>query len=200
MSAQWVGLCVWALVAASAVFWGSRLLVKPSPPPAHATIVSTDASLRGDLARLFGDDARPVPVAAAAVPAVPIDARFKLLGVVAARPPSQGGIALISVDDKPARAYRVGATVEGQTILLAVSARGADLGPRAGAPSVALQLPALPAPATGVMPPAAGHAGAMTVPGPGGPPAAPASSADEPPAGGAPAPGAPGWRPTPVTR
>lgn len=227
MVARWLALGIWALVAASAVFWGSRLLVKPAPAPAHATTVSATSALRGDPVRLFGEDVRPVQAAAAA-PVVPVDTRFKLVGVVAARQPAQGGIALIAVDGKPARAYRVGATVEGETVLLAVNARGADLGPRAGAPSVALQIPAMPAPTTGSLPPATSNVGAVVpapVPlaGPSGvmvPPAVavqgqpaaapgvpilPSAPQDEPAVGvGSPVPGAgpgsPAWRPAPATR
>lgn len=228
MVARWLALGIWALVAASAVFWGSRLLVKPTPAPAHATTVSATAALRGDPVRLFGEDVRPAQAAAAA-PVVPVDTRFKLVGVVAARQPAQGGIALIAVDGKPARAYRVGATVEGETVLLAVNARGADLGPRAGSPSVALQIPPLPAPTTGSLPPAASNVGGMVVPAPApmvgpagvmlppavavqgqptaapGVPILPPASQDEPPAAvGSPVPGAgpgsPTWRPTPATR
>lgn len=161
MVARWFALGIWAVVAASAVFWGSRLLVKPASAPAHATTVSTSAALRGDLTRLFGEDVRAVQTAAAAAPVPMSDARFKLLGVVAARQPAQGGIALIAVDGKPAKAYRVGATVEGDTVLLAVNARGADLGPRSGAAAVALQIPGLPGPATGSLPSAASPGGVM---------------------------------------
>lgn len=186
MVARWFALGIWAVVAASAFFWGSRLLVKPASAPAHATTVSTSGALRGDLTRLFGEEARPMQTSAAATPVPVSDARFKLLGVVAARQPAQGGIALIAVDGKPAKAYRVGATVEGDTVLLAVNARGADLGPRSGAAAVALQIPGLPDPATGSLPSAASPGG-VVLPAPVPAPAVP--SAPVLPGGVYPAPG-----------
>ena len=92
---------------------------------------------RGDLTRLLGVD--PAPVVAAAAPEPAADARFKLVGVVSPRSPqaAREGLALIAVDGKPPRAYRVGAVVDGPNVLQAVNARGATLGParRGGARS-----------------------------------------------------------------
>lgn len=85
---------------------------------------------------------------------VPTDPRFTLVGVVAPRPGSspREGIALIVADDQPAKAFRVGAVVDGTLMLLSVSSRGASLGPRGGPPSVVLELPEVPGPATGGAP------------------------------------------------
>jgi general secretion pathway protein C len=47
------------------------------------------------------------------------------------------GLALIAVDGKPARAYRVGALIEGTHVLKSVSARGALLGLKDGDGQVA---------------------------------------------------------------
>ena len=82
----------------------------------------------------------------------PADPRFKLIGVVAPRSTAARaeGLALIALDDKPARAYRVGAVVDGDMVLQTVHSRGATLGPRGQAAQVDLALPALPPPATGV--------------------------------------------------
>jgi general secretion pathway protein C len=151
MVTRWVAFGVWAAVAASAVAWGLRLFVPASPVPAHAS-VALPAAAAGDLTRLFGaepeapaDDEEPEPVA---------DARFQLIGVVAPRAAGAAGegLALISVDGRPPRAYRVGATVDGEQVLQAVQARGATLGPPGGAALVALSIPP-PAPAnTGTLP------------------------------------------------
>jgi len=194
MVSRWMSLLVWAAVAASVAFWASRLLVRPSAAPAHATTVSTSAALRGDPARLFGRDL-PAPAVASAGAPVPVvaDTRFKLVGVVAARQPAKGGIALIAVDGKPARAYRVGAAVEGDTVLQAVDPRGAQLGPRGGAVQVALMVAGLPGPATGTLA-AAGSGGPAAPAIPGGAPGAPVAMPQlaAPPAGVVMAPGAPG--------
>lgn len=145
-----LSLVVWALVAASAAFWGLKLFVAARPAPPH-TQVAMGAPARGDLSRLLGTDAPPPSGA----PAPAADPRFQLVGVVAPRSERAAGegLAVIVVDDKPARAYRVGAVVEGQTVLQSVSARGASLGLRDGAAQVALSLPP-PAPAAvGQLPP-----------------------------------------------
>jgi general secretion pathway protein C len=67
-------------------------------------------------------------------------------------------VALIAVDGKPPRAFRIGSVVDGQNVLKTVNARGATLGPRDGAALVALNLPPPPAAATGTLPPLPGAA------------------------------------------
>ena len=63
------------------------------------------------------------------------------------------GLALIAVDGKPPRAFAVGAKLDTDLVLQSVGLRTASLGSPQGARSVLLELPALPAPATGVLPP-----------------------------------------------
>jgi general secretion pathway protein C len=60
--------------------------------------------------------------------------------------------ALISVDGKPAKAFRIGALVDGQNVLQSVHARGASLGPRGGPTAIALNIPPPVAAATGQLP------------------------------------------------
>jgi len=150
MFSRAVALLVWAAVAALAAYWGSRLLARPGPVPPQATLATTPPP-QGDLTRLFG--AAPVAPAEAAPAPPPADSRFKLLGVVARRG-NTGGVALIAIDGKPARAYRVGAQVDGDNVLQSVAAREVTIGPRGGVAAVALQLPALPAAVSTPLPPA----------------------------------------------
>ncbi|MBX3600049.1 MAG: hypothetical protein KF863_05465 [Rubrivivax sp.] len=167
MSARWVSLLAWAAVAASAVFWGLRVFVQAPAAPPQARLADPSVALRGDLTRLLGADApvavaRPAPVAVA-------DPRFTLIGVASPRDAARGsreGVALIATDGKPARAYRVGATVDGDHVLQSVSQRGAQIGPRGGPPAVALELPPPAPPATGRPGPgaAAGAAGVPALP------------------------------------
>ncbi len=141
---------IWAAVAASIVFWALRLWAQPMAVPAYATVVAVDGGLNGNLDRLLGvDTVAAAPIAAGPAPA---DPRFRLIGVVAPRAAAAQaeGLALIALDDKPARAYRVGAVVEGEIVLQAVHSRGASLGPRGQAAQFDLALPVLPPPATGV--------------------------------------------------
>lgn len=146
----------WAAVAASLVFWSLRLWTDPLAAPAHVSVVSAASGLHGDLGRVLGADA-PRTGAPAAAPQVQADARFRLIGVVAPRAPGANaqGLALIATDGKPAKAYRVGAAIDGELVLQAVRPRGASLGPRGQPAQLDLELPALPPPATGVLPGAA---------------------------------------------
>ena len=149
MLARWWSFAVWALVAGSALFWGLRLFVTAPPAPSQTTVAELGAGARGDLSRVFGPD--PVVVVQAAEPEPVADARFQLIGVVSPRGGgnSSQGLALIAVDVKPAKAYRVGSVVDGQTVLQSVQARGAALGPRGGAVQVALAIAPPAAAATG---------------------------------------------------
>ncbi len=110
----------------------------------------------GDLSRVLGMDAPPA--AEAAAQEAPASSRFQLVGVVAPRAVEAyaGGLALIAVDGKTARAYQVGSAVDGDTVLQQVTSRGAALGPRGQSANVKLDLPPLPSAATGVLPSVSG--------------------------------------------
>jgi general secretion pathway protein C len=154
MPARLTAFVVWGLVAATGVFWGLRLFVRPQPAPAYALAVGEGVAVRGDLSRLFG----AAPVVAANTPAAPeLASRFKLIGVMASKETTAAapgpGYALIVVDGKPARAFAVGAPLDTGLVLKSVSLRTASIGPLSGATMVKLELPPLPAPATGTLPP-----------------------------------------------
>jgi len=55
MPARLSAFVIWALVAASAVFWGMRLLARAPAAPAHTVAAGDVAPQRADLTRLFGD-------------------------------------------------------------------------------------------------------------------------------------------------
>lgn len=150
MMARLSAFVIWALVAAALVFWGMRLLVRADPVPANAVVVGESTNARGDLSRLFGAE----PVAPLAAPPA-ASTRFKLLGVMAAKASPQGmtpGVALISIDGKPARAFTAGARIEDRLVLQNVSLRTASIGAEQGPTSFVLEIPALPPPATGTLP------------------------------------------------
>ena len=151
MLARGLSFLVWAAVAASALYWGLQLFVTPQAAPAHTQSAVSAPLANADMSKLFGIEIAPL-VAAPTAPTV--DARFQLVGVVAPRSSAAGsqGVALIAIDGKPARAYRVGAVIDGATVLQAVQSRGAVLGPRGGAPLATLRLPPLPVAATGSLP------------------------------------------------
>lgn len=130
---------LWMLVGFSAVYWWLRLAGtagNATPlPPALVALPQVDASAVG---RLLGGDAL---VADRTAPAAQSPGRFVLVGVAASR--SRDGAALISVDGKPARPFRVGSQVDAGLVLQAVAPRSAQLGASAvGAPTITLDLPA----------------------------------------------------------
>ncbi|MCW5634533.1 MAG: hypothetical protein KIT17_14460 [Rubrivivax sp.] len=155
MSARWATFLVWALVAASAAAWGLKLFVTAPSAPPQVAVAGQSQLPRGDITRVLGADAPPVdPSAGESLEGAQGDARFQLVGVVAPRgsETARGGVALIAVDGKPPKAYRIGAVVDGENVLQAVRARGADLGPAGGKVVVALNIPPPAPPATGTLP------------------------------------------------
>ena len=182
MLARLAAFVIWSLVAATAVFWLLRFAAKSPVAPPYAVAVGKSAPMRGDLTKLFGAP----PVVAVVAEAVPeATSRFKLVGVMA--PKREGaaelpghGLALIAVDGKPAKAFTVGSRLDNDLVLQSVGHRSASIGPSQGERSVLLELPALPAPATGVLPgpgsPAAAAAPMRMVPPQAQPAQAPAPS------------------------
>ena len=152
---------IWALVAATAVFWGLRLWVRAPAAPAYAVAVGDSAAVRGDLTRLLGS----APVAAGPVVLAPeTSSRFRLLGIVApkyadAAAPASRGVALIAVDGKLPKAYAVGAHLDADLVLQSVSLRTVSIGATPGKAAITLELPLPAAAATGTLPLPGGGAG-----------------------------------------
>lgn len=140
MGTRLMSLLIWAAVLATAVAWGLPLFTRSTPVPADASLAAATAPAGAGLARLLGQ-----PPVAPVVEQAPLvaDSRFQLLGVVAPGRAGASGLALISVDGKPARAVGVGRELEPGLRLLSVGHRQVALGAAAGAPSVTLTLPAL---------------------------------------------------------
>jgi general secretion pathway protein C len=142
---------VWAVAAASAAYWAMKFAgADPSVPRVAAASRQPAPVDPMVVARLLGHTAGPATaVAAAPQPSAP--SRFNLVGVVAG--PSDRGTALIAVDGKPAKPYRVGTLIEDGLVLQSVQRRRATLGPSVDAPpSVTLEMPI---PATASAPAAA---------------------------------------------
>lgn len=133
-------LALWLLAAGSGVYWGLRIAPQSSSAAVAAPIRAPLAVDPAAVARLLG--ANPVAASPGALPTVSMASRFNLLGVVAAR--SRRGAALIAVDGKPARPYRVGSSVDEGLVLQSVEGRRAVLSASAGGPAVlTLELPPL---------------------------------------------------------
>ncbi|HSW17122.1 MAG TPA: type II secretion system protein N [Ramlibacter sp.] len=130
---------LWALAALSVVYWGLKL--SSSDAASLVAVAAPRAPAPPDpaaVARLLGQRTE----SAAAPAQASLASRFVLTGVVA--DPSGGGAALIAVDGRPARPFRVGATLDEGLILQSVQGRRALIGERRDGPTaVALELPAL---------------------------------------------------------
>jgi general secretion pathway protein C len=127
---------LWGFVAASTVYWGLKLTARPGGvpggPPLVAPAVTADPAA---VAALMG----AVPNTGVAAPVASLSSRFVLIGVVADR--SHSGAALIAVDGKPPKPFRVGANVDENLVLQSVDSRRAVLGAGSGAPVLTLELP-----------------------------------------------------------
>lgn len=140
MQSRLASFVVWAAVAASLVYWGFTVAGPRTPLPDGARLPAPESLAGGGWSQVLGVAAEPDDEDE---PAMADDSRFQLLGVVAPQGAAQSsqGVALIAVDGQPPRAVRTGAVVEGDTVLLAVERRAAQLGPRGGPATVALNLP-----------------------------------------------------------
>jgi general secretion pathway protein C len=133
---------LWALAAASSAYWGLKLGgVQPAgstPAPPTRPVAAVDPMA---IARLLGGT--PSAAALAAPMAVAsLASRFQLVGVVAGATSGRGA-AVISVDGRPARPFRVGTQVDEGVVLQSVRGRQAVLAPVSGSEVVTLELPPL---------------------------------------------------------
>jgi general secretion pathway protein C len=152
MLARLSAFVIWALVAATAVFWGLRLFVTAPAAPSYAVAVGDSNAVRSDLSRLLGS----APVATSAVAAPVTSSRFRLLGIVAPKYASAAdlpshGVALIAIDGKMPKAFVVGSRVDGDMLLKSVSLRTVSIGGGKDAPAITLELPLPAAAATGTL-------------------------------------------------
>jgi general secretion pathway protein C len=146
---------VWLLVAASGFAWARRMGQKLPGAPAQTVTSQADAAPMAGAAELLrllgatGDGSSP----AAAPPSE--GARYALLGVIADAGGHGRGVALIAIDRQAARAFRVGARVDGDLLLQSVGTRTVSLGTQQGAALLTLALPSpsvLPVPAAAGLP------------------------------------------------
>ncbi|MEO7106781.1 MAG: type II secretion system protein N [Rhodoferax sp.] len=125
-----------ALAALSATFWALKSTHANSVPTAAAagfSVLDPQA-----LARALGGGGVAAPAGAPISP----NTAYVLVGVLADR--LHGGAALIAIDGKAAKPYRVGATVDTNLVLQSVVGRRAVLAPSLEGPAqVTLELPPL---------------------------------------------------------
>ena len=133
-------LAIWLLAAASVTYW-TLLTTQVRGPAGRADVafVAVDAVDTALLARLLGTKAAISPQAQTAAVAA---SRFALKGVVSGAPGSEA--ALISVNEQPAKPFRVGNELEPGVLLKSVTARKVILSSTSGGPAlVTLEMPAL---------------------------------------------------------
>jgi general secretion pathway protein C len=130
---------LWALAAASVAYWALKLGTSPAVGVGSAAGVRAPASADpAAVGRLLGQTAATASAPNTAAPS--LSSRFNLIGVVAGR--SQQGAALIAVDGRPARPYRVGSPVDEGLVLQSVAPRRAVLAASAAGPAVVtLEMP-----------------------------------------------------------
>jgi general secretion pathway protein C len=164
MLSRSITFVIWALAAASGVFWGMQLFVRPAHAPTHVALATDSASARGDITRLLGASViAPEPEQVSVVP--DLAARMRLTGVAAPPSHSGAGVAIISVDGNPPRVYRVGAAIDSGFVLRDVSQRTATVGMVGQAGSeVRLEMPPLAGAERGVLPPPAANAPLNDIP------------------------------------
>ena len=137
---------VWLIAAGSAVYWALQF-VRPLSSPFSAAVAAPNPGLGIDaqaLAKGLGGGASPQPEKASAPPSVTSlqASRFVLTGVVVQKGSASRGVALIAVDGKPPRPYRVGSPLTVGVLLHSVSAGKAMLATAAdAAPALTLELP-----------------------------------------------------------
>ena len=129
-------LLVWAVVAYSAVVfalqWGGGVPVDAVVAGSEQKQVLPEVDALA-VSKALG--VAPVQSASAS-----LASRFVLVGVMDGGPTQ--GVALISVDGKPAKPYRLGQTVSDGFVVLATGPKKAELGPQLGAASsLVLELP-----------------------------------------------------------
>ena len=129
-------LLVWAVVAYSAVVfalqWGGGVPVDAVVAGSEQKQVLPEVDALA-VSKALG--AAPVQSASAS-----LASRFVLVGVMDGGPTQ--GVALISMDGKPAKPYRLGQTVTDGFVVLATGPKKAELGPQLGAASsLVLELP-----------------------------------------------------------
>ncbi|GAA6143302.1 type II secretion system protein N [Hydrogenophaga sp. 5NK40-0174] len=129
---------LWLLVALSATYWGLRWAGRSEWTPVNTSLQSPVEANPVAVAMLLDSTPADAPEAEAPV----VQTRLALMGLVNQR--GEEGAALIAIDDKPPRPYRVGSVVADGLILRSVSAQGVRLSTEDNARELELDMPKPP--------------------------------------------------------
>jgi len=144
---------VWAVCAAGLAYWGLRWLAKPLPVPPHSSTVSMTAAPKADMARLLTAPETSPDAAGPSAEQSALAARIQLIGLMAAAGNGSGpSVALLSIDGKPAKAFKVGQSIDGEQVVQAITRQGVDIGLPGQPATATLPAQTLPAAATGTLP------------------------------------------------
>jgi general secretion pathway protein C len=137
-----ITLLIWLAAAASAAYWALRLTSATGVPAAAPVVLPAPVVADTNaVARLLGWVPSATPSVAAPPPPPLLATRLVLVGVVADRN-TRSGAALIAIDGKPPRPYRVGAKLEEGVFLQSVVGRSATVGTAVdGTATVKLEMP-----------------------------------------------------------
>lgn len=134
---------LWAMAAGSAAFWILQNVHSAVPISADADAkaaitpsAAAEQNLTSQVATALGAKNPVTPTAASALAAM--QSRFQLQGVLSVG--DKSGAALISVDGKPAKPYRLGVAVDDGLEVTSIKAREASIGSN-GVAAFTLELP-----------------------------------------------------------
>lgn len=134
-------------------YWVMAWVASPLHVPSHTVLVGLSDMPKTDPQRLLSLAAQAVAPEESSVSQSAIAQRIQLMGVMAGTPNhADAGIALLVVDGKPAKAYRVGQSIDGELLVLSISRQGVNIGSSSDAVGVTLPTQSLPPPATGTLP------------------------------------------------
>lgn len=143
----------WALCAMGIAYWGMTWLASPLPVPAHAVLAGLSGMPASDPRRLLSLSEQALAREEPTVSQSAISQRVQLIGLMAGTPQHpHAGIALLTVDGKPAKAYRVGQAIGSEWVVLSIAKQGVSIGMPGDTEGVTLAAQSLPAPNTGSLP------------------------------------------------
>jgi len=143
----------WALCAMGVAYWGMAWFASPLHAPPHTVSVGLSDMPKTDPQRLLSLSAQAAAPEESSVSQSAVSQRVQLVGLMAGTPNhTDAGIALLVVDGKPAKAFRVGQSIDGELTILSISRQGVTIGLPGDQTGVTLDAQSLPPPNTGVLP------------------------------------------------
>lgn len=140
MNIRWLAVTTCTVGIAAFVLLDTQFSVSMAPTSHNVSVNTQGATQAGNLMPSRADISQPGSSPDALLEAKKL--RFRLVGVVASGDPNSGsqGVALVSIDGKPAQAYRVGDAIDSGHIIQAIQVQSVSIGPSGGPPLFSLEL------------------------------------------------------------